>query len=259
MGILNVTPDSFSDGGQFIATDTALAQARQMIADGAAIIDIGGESTRPGAEAVTEAEELERVIPVIEAIRLESDIPISIDTSKAEVMRRAVKAGANLINDVYALRAEGALVAAADLDVPVCLMHMSGEPRTMQQLPVYNDLIKDINEFFGARIDACLEAGIKRQQILLDPGFGFGKTPEHNLSLIKHLDQFLGFGLPILAGVSRKSTIGYILNKQVDDRLSGSIALTSMAVCNGASIIRAHDVAATVDAIKICQALALAP
>lgn len=259
MGILNVTPDSFSDGGQFIAIDAALAQVRQMIADGAAIIDIGGESTRPGAEPVNETEELERVIPLIEVIRKESDIVISIDTSKAAVMRSAVQAGANMINDVYALRAEGALAAAAEQDVPVCLMHMQGEPRTMQQSPAYVDLIKDIKEFFAARIDACIEAGIKREQILLDPGFGFGKTVEHNLSLIKHLNQFSDFGLPILAGVSRKSTIGYILNKDVDDRLYGSIALTTMAVCNGASIIRTHDVAATADAIKICQAMQLAP
>lgn len=259
MGILNVTPDSFSDGGKFIAPDAALVQVRQMIADGAAIIDIGGESTRPGAESVNETEELERVIPVIEAIRQESDIPISIDTSKAQVMRSAVRAGANLINDVYALRAEGALTVAAELDVPVCLMHMQGEPRTMQQSPIYDDLINDIKEYFETRIDACLEAGIKREQILLDPGFGFGKTPEHNLSLIKHLDQFSDLGLPILAGVSRKSTIGYILNKEVDDRLYGSIALSVIALCNGASVIRTHDVAATMDAIKIYQALKLAP
>jgi len=259
MGILNVTPDSFSDGGKFIAPDAALVQVRQMIADGAAIIDIGGESTRPGAESVNETEELVRVIPVIEAIRQESDIPISIDTSKPQVMRSAVRAGANLINDVYALRAEGTLATAAELDVPVCLMHMQGEPRTMQQSPIYDDLINDIKEFLAARIDACLDAGIKREQILLDPGFGFGKTPEHNLSLIKHLDQFSDLGLPILAGVSRKSTIGYILNKEVDDRLYGSIALSAIALCNGASVIRTHDVAATMDAIKIYQALKLAP
>lgn len=259
MGIINVTPDSFSDGGKFIAIDAALVQARRMIADGAAIIDIGGESTRPGAEPVSEKDELARVIPVIEAIRQESDIPISIDTSKAQLMHSAVQAGANMINDVYALRAEGALSAAVELDVPVCLMHMQGEPRSMQQTPLYDDLIRDIKDFLAARVEACLEAGIKRQQIILDPGFGFGKTVEHNLSLIKHLDQFSDFGLPILAGVSRKSTIGYILNKEVGDRLYGSIALTTMAIRNGASIIRTHDVAATVDAIKICQAMQLAP
>lgn len=259
MGILNVTPDSFSDGGKFIDTKAALALVRQMIADGAAIIDIGGESTRPGAEPVSGTDELERVIPVLEAIRKESDIPISIDTSKAQLMHSAVQAGANMINDVYALRAEGALRAAVELDVPVCLMHMQGEPRSMQQTPRYDDLIRDIKDFLATRVEACLEAGIKRQQIILDPGFGFGKTVEHNLSLIKHLDQFSDFGLPILAGVSRKSTIGYILDKEVDDRLYGSIALTTMAIRNGASIIRTHDVAATVDAIKICQAMQLAP
>jgi len=259
MGILNVTPDSFSDGGKFISPDTALARARQMQAEGAALIDIGGESTRPGAESINAADELSRVIPVIEAIRRESDIPISIDTSKPEVMRRAVQAGANMINDVYALRAEGALATAAELDVPVCLMHMQGEPRTMQQSPAYKNLIEDINKFFENRMNACLKAGIKRDNIVLDPGFGFGKTPAHNLSLIKHLGQFMDYGLPILVGVSRKSTIGHILSKDVDDRLYGSLALTTMAICNGASIIRTHDVAATMDAIKICQAMNLAP
>lgn len=259
MGILNVTPDSFSDGGRFVSTEAALGQVRQMIADGAAIIDIGGESTRPGAESVSEAEELERVIPVIEAIRQESDIPISVDTSKAQLMHSAIQAGANMINDVYALRAEGALAAAAQLDVPVCLMHMQGEPRTMQQSPSYSDLIGDIKGFFEERVKACLQAGVKREHIVLDPGFGFGKTPEHNLSLIKHVKEFTSMGLPILLGISRKSTIGYILNKDVDDRLYGSIALATVAVCNGASIIRAHDVAATVDAITICQALQQVP
>ena len=257
MGILNVTPDSFSDGGKFTALDSAMNQVRQMVSEGAAIIDIGGESTRPGAEPVSLAAELDRVIPVIEAIRSESDIPISIDTSKPEVMQAAVNAGASLINDVYSLRAEGALATVASLNVPVCLMHMQGEPRTMQQSPQYENLIDDVKSFFEKRIDACLEAGIEREKILLDPGFGFGKTPEHNLGLIKHLGAFSDLGLPILLGVSRKSTIGYIINKEVDQRLYGSIALTTIAVCNGASIIRAHDVAATVDAIKICQAVQL--
>ncbi len=259
MGILNVTPDSFSDGGRFNSIEAALKQARQLIADGAAIIDIGGESTRPGAAPVSENEELERVIPVIEAIRRESDIPISIDTSKARIMLSAIRAGANMINDVYALRAEGALDVAAQLDVPVCLMHMQGEPRTMQQSPTYDDLINNIKEFLLSRVQACLAAGIKREHILLDPGFGFGKTPQQNLSLIKHLNQFADFGLPMLVGVSRKSTIGYILSKEVDERIFGSLALTTMAINNGASIIRAHDVAASLDAIKICQALKLAP
>lgn len=259
MGILNVTPDSFSDGGQFTAVDSAMHQVRQMIAEGAAIIDIGGESTRPGAAPVSVEQELERVIPVIEAIRKESNIPISIDTSKPEVMLEAIVAGADMVNDVYALRTEGAVEQVAELAVPVCLMHMQGEPRTMQKSPQYDDLMKDINKFLSERIAACVAAGIKREQILLDPGFGFGKTPEHNLSLIKHLGEFLTLGLPILAGVSRKSTIGYILNKEVDERLYGSIALATMAIMNGASIIRAHDVAATMDAIKMCRAVNLAP
>ncbi|MDH5446892.1 MAG: dihydropteroate synthase [Gammaproteobacteria bacterium] len=259
MGILNVTPDSFSDGGKFNAVDTALFQARQMEADGAAIIDIGGESTRPGAEPVNIEQELDRVIPVITAIRNESDIPISIDTSKPEVMLQAVQAGADMVNDVCALQLEGAPDVVAELDVPVCLMHMLGEPRTMQASPQYNDLIEDIKMFFKQRIDQCLAAGIKQERILLDPGFGFGKTPEHNLSLIKHFREYLSFELPLLAGVSRKSTIGYILNKEVDERLYGSIALATIATMNGASIIRAHDVAATVDAIKMCQAVNLAP
>lgn len=259
MGILNVTPDSFSDGGKFTAVDAALRQVRQMVAEGAAIIDIGGESTRPGADPVSVTQELDRVLPVIEAIRSESGIAISIDTSKPQVMREAVEAGADMINDVYALRAEGALSVAAALDVPVCLMHMQGEPRTMQQTPAYDDVIKDIKDFLAERVEACLAAGIKRRQILLDPGFGFGKTSAHNLSLIKHLDQFAALGLPILAGVSRKSTIGYILDKEVNERLYGSIALSTIAIWNGASVIRAHDVAATVDAIKICQALRQAP
>lgn len=259
MGVLNVTPDSFSDGGRFTAIDTALAQARQMIAAGAAIIDIGGESTRPGAEPVDAELELARVIPVIEAIRRESDIPISIDTSKAQVMHEAVQAGADMVNDVYALRAEDAVATVAQLDVPVCLMHMLGEPRTMQSSPVYGDVIEEVKTFLDERVAACVAAGIRREHIIVDPGFGFGKLPEHNLTLIKHLDRLQDSGLPILAGVSRKSTIGYILNKEVENRLYGSIALATLAVWQGASIIRAHDVAATLDAIKICQAVKLAP
>lgn len=259
MGILNVTPDSFSDGGKFTHLESALRQVRQMLAEGAAIIDIGGESTRPGAEPVMVAEELDRVIPVIEAIRRESDIPVSIDTSKPELMHEAIGAGADMVNDVYALRAEGAVEAVAELAVPVCLMHMQGEPRTMQSSPHYENLIEDIKRFLAERVEACIKAGIKRERILLDPGFGFGKTVAHNLSLIKHLGEFLTLGLPVLAGVSRKSTLGYILNKEVDERLYGSIALATMAILNGSSIIRAHDVAATVDAIKVCQAVNLAP
>lgn len=259
MGILNVTPDSFSDGGKFTHIDTAMNQVRQMLAEGAAIIDIGGESTRPGAQSVSVEEELARVIPVIEAIRAEMDTPISIDTSKPEVMLQAVHAGADMVNDVNALRQDGAVEVVAELGVPVCLMHMQGQPRTMQTSPQYEDLLGDIKKFFDERIKICMSAGIKQEQILLDPGFGFGKTPEHNLSLIKHLDAFADFNMPMVVGVSRKSTIGYILSKEVDDRLYGSLALVSMAVTNGASIIRAHDVSATLDVIKICQAIQLAP
>ena len=259
MGILNVTPDSFSDGGKFTHIEAAMQQVRQMVADGAAIIDIGGESTRPGAEPVNVNEELERVIPVIEAVRNESAVPVSIDTSKPEVMREALKAGADMVNDVYALRIDGAVELIAEHGVPVCLMHMQGEPRTMQSTPQYAHLIEDIKTFLAERVATCQAAGIKRERILLDPGFGFGKTPEQNMSLIKHLGEFLTLGLPILAGVSRKSSVGYILKKEVDERLYGSIALATMAIMNGASIIRAHDVAATVDAIKMCQAVNLAP
>ena len=259
MGILNVTPDSFSDGGKYTAVDRALQQLGQMMAEGAAILDIGGESTRPGAQPVSVDEELARVIPVIEAIRNESDIPISIDTSKPEVMSAAVQSGADMVNDVCALQIPGAVETVARLQVPVCLMHMQGEPRTMQASPQYDDLIKDIKKFLSERVDICVAAGVKREHIVLDPGFGFGKTPEHNMSLIKHLQDFRWLGLPVLAGVSRKSTIGYILNKEVDERLYGSIALATMALMNGASIIRSHDVGATMDAIKLVQAMNLAP
>lgn len=259
MGILNVTPDSFSDGDQFTSVETALDQTRQMITAGAAIIDVGGESTRPGAKAMEPKEELARVIPVIKAIRKESDVPISIDTSKPEVMSAAVKAGADIINDVGALRAEGALETAAQLQVPVCLMHMQGEPRSMQVEPVYSDVVAEVKAFLQQRVEACVKAGIDRRQIVIDPGFGFGKTPAHNLSLLKHLPLFETLELPILMGVSRKSTIGYILNKEVDERIYGSVALAMLAMEKGASIIRAHDVAATVDAVKMYQAVASAP
>jgi len=256
MGILNTTPDSFSDGGQFVAVDSALAQALKMHREGADIIDVGGESTRPGAKSVSTIDEINRVIPVIKAIRKQSDVLISIDTSKPEVMSEAVKAGANIINDVNALRAQGALDVCAQLAVPVCIMHMQGEPRTMQNEPVYDDVITEIKEFFEQRIDACIKAGIKRENIILDPGFGFGKTLEHNLQLLKRLDEFQVLELPVLVGLSRKSMLGKIINDSApDNRLYASIAAAVLAGVNGASIFRVHDVKATVDALKVCDAL----
>ncbi len=255
MGILNVTPDSFSDGGRFIGRADALRRVREMIAEGAGIIDVGGESTRPGARAVAADEELARVIPVIEAIRSESDIPVSIDTSKPEVMRAAVAAGASLINDVRALREPGALAAAAELGVPVCLMHMRGEPRTMQQDPRYDDVVAEVLAFLEQRVAACEAAGIPRERIVLDPGFGFGKTLEHNLALFRALPRFAATGLPVLVGVSRKSMIGQVLEVPVDERLAGSLALASLATWLGAAIIRSHDVRDTVQAVRMIRAV----
>jgi dihydropteroate synthase len=255
MGILNVTPDSFSDGGLFISAERAIQQARRMVDEGAAIIDVGGESTRPGAKPVSVAEEIDRVIPVIEAIARELPVVISVDTSKSKVMRAAVTAGAGLINDVRALREEGALNVVAELGVPACLMHMRGEPRSMQKNPHYLDVVSEVKSFLAERVSRCIEAGIARERLLIDPGFGFGKMTEHNLVLIKHLDAFLDMGLPVLMGVSRKSTIGAVLEKPVEDRLPGSLALATLACWMGARIIRAHDVTATVDALKICQAV----
>ena len=256
MGILNVTPDSFSDGGNFVSTPSALVQARKMVAQGAAILDVGGESTRPGAQAVSVQEELDRVIPIIQAIRQEMTIPISIDSSKAEVMRAAVGAGANIINDVCALRGEGALAAAVDMGVPVCLMHMSGEPRTMQLDPQYDNLIKDVMQFLLTRASACESAGIASSDIWLDPGFGFGKTLAHNFQLINALNQFAETGYPILMGVSRKSSIGKLLDERpVDGRLAGSLALTMASLQNGAKIIRTHDVLETMDTVRVYLAL----
>lgn len=259
MGILNVTPDSFSDGGLFVSASSALAQARQMVLDGAAIIDVGGESTRPGATAVSVQQELDRVIPVIERIHQEIDTIISVDTSKPEVMRAAVKAGAGMINDVRALRETGALQAAVQAvdakNVAVCLMHMSGEPREMQLNPQYVDVVNDIKDFLQARIAACTAAGINADRLLIDPGFGFGKTVAHNLSLVKNLSAFAALGKPIVMGVSRKSTIGTLLNRNTEQRLAGSIALATLCCQLGAHIIRAHDVAATVDAARIVHAV----
>jgi len=258
MGILNVTPDSFSDGGRFNNLDHALHQAETMLKDGASIIDIGGESTRPGAPDVALEQELERVVPVIEAISARFDCWISIDTSKAAVMRAAVDAGADLINDVRALQEPQALSVAAQLDVPVCLMHMQGQPRTMQSDPNYDSLISDIIKFFKQRIIACEQAGIKTEHIILDPGFGFGKTMAHNFSLIKHLKSFGSLGLPILAGLSRKSMFDHLLSRAPTERLAASLAGALLCAQHGAKIIRVHDVKETADVIKVLEASTLA-
>jgi len=258
MGILNITPDSFSDGGRFLGRDQAIEQALLMQEEGAAIIDIGGESTRPGADPVPVEQELERVIPVIEALVPELEVPISVDTSKPEVMREAVSAGAGMINDVYALRHEGALEAAAALEVPVCLMHMLGEPRSMQQEPQYEDVVSDVNKFLLQQVERCVAAGISRQRLLLDPGFGFGKTLANNLSLLKHLPELVSEGMPVLVGMSRKRMIGNVLDLPVEGRLHGSIAVATLAAWMGARIIRVHDVQQTVEAIKMVDAVAMA-
>lgn len=255
MGVLNVTPDSFFDGGRFTRVSSAVEQALQLANAGASIIDIGGESTRPGAELVSLDEELKRVIPVIEALRKQSNVLISIDTSKPEVMAQAVTAGANIINDVYALRLPGALQTAAELDVPVCLMHMLGEPRSMQKNPQYHNVVNEVLAFLQDRVKCCIDAGIKAENICLDPGFGFGKTLTHNLSLLKHLDKFVKTGYPVLAGMSRKSMLAGILNAAPEDRLVGSLALATIAVMKGASIIRVHDVDETAQVVKVCESV----
>lgn len=255
MGILNVTPDSFSDGGRFFDTGSAVDHARAMINQGADIIDIGGESTRPGAAPVSPDEELDRVIPVIEHIRAFSNIPLSVDTSTPAVMAAAAKAGASLINDVRALRREGALATAARTGLPVCLMHMQGDPRTMQMNPVYQDLIGEITAFFAERMEQCEQAGIGKDKILLDPGFGFGKTVEHNLVLVNQLHRFAQLGRPLLVGLSRKSTIGQIVSGMADDRVIGSVAGAVVAYLKGASVLRVHDVGATVQALAVAVAI----
>ena len=255
MGILNVTPDSFSDGGRFLDPDAALRQAASMAEDGAAILDIGGESTRPGADSVGEQEELDRVIPLVEAIVAQTGMPVSIDTSKPGVMREAVAAGATMINDVRALQDDGALEAAAELQVAVCLMHMQGQPRTMQDAPHYDDVVAEVAGFLEQRLDACIAAGIDEDRVVLDPGFGFGKAPQHNIELLANLRQLQVRGRPLLVGVSRKSTLGVLTQRTVDDRLAASVAGAVMAVVNGAAIIRAHDVRETVDALKVASAI----
>ncbi len=255
MGVVNVTPDSFSDGGRFIKADAALAQARRLMSAGASILDIGGESTRPGASPVSVQQELDRVIPVVEALAREAGVVLSVDTSTPEVMREAARAGAHLINDVRALSREGAVQAATDTGLAVCLMHMQGQPGTMQMSPEYDDVVAEVERYLAERIAACEAAGLQRQQLLVDPGFGFGKTLGHNLSLLKHLRRFTQWGCPVLVGMSRKSMIGDVLNKSVDQRLYGSLAAAVAAAMNGASIVRVHDVAETADAIAVINAL----
>jgi dihydropteroate synthase len=255
MGILNVTPDSFSDGGEFFDRRSAVARIERMAAEGAAIVDVGGESTRPGAKPVSAAEEIDRVIPVIEAAREAVPLPISVDTSKPEVMRAAVAAGAGFINDVRALREPGALEAAVEAGVPVCLMHMRGEPRSMQAEPRYRDVVAEVLEFLRARRRACIDAGIAAGRILVDPGFGFGKSLDHNLALFRDLERFATLGAPLLVGVSRKSMIGSLLDRPAGERVHGSVAAALMAVIKGARIVRVHDVAPTVDALRILEAV----
>ncbi|MBC53145.1 MAG: dihydropteroate synthase [Gammaproteobacteria bacterium] len=266
MGVLNVTPDSFSDGGALrasrgdaagfsVSLDKALRRAESMVADGAAIIDVGGESTRPGAAPVSEQQELDRVVPVIEALARRLDVIVSVDTSNPAVIRESARVGAGLVNDVRALRREGALSAAAATAMGVCLMHMQGEPGTMQQAPDYDNLLADVQAFLQQRATACEASGIARARICLDPGFGFGKTLAHNYTLLRDMQQLLGTGLPLLAGLSRKSMIGAVVERQVADRLPGSLAAAVLAVMHGASIVRVHDVAATADALKVVQAV----
>ncbi len=255
MGILNVTPDSFSDGGRFAARDAALRHAEAMLLAGADLIDIGGESTRPGAAPVSVEQELERVVPVVEAIARELEVIISVDTSTPEVMREAAAAGAGLINDVRALRRPGALQAAAATGLPVCLMHMQGEPGNMQDDPYYADITVEVAAFLEERVAACTGGGIARERILLDPGFGFAKHLEHNLTLLRELPRLHALGLPLLVGVSRKSMIGQVLGRPVEQRLYGSLALAALAVAHGAQILRVHDVAETVDVVRMIAAV----
>ncbi|QYJ87960.1 dihydropteroate synthase [Shewanella mesophila] len=254
MGILNVTPDSFSDGGQHNSFERACRHADAMVSQGASFIDIGGESTRPGAADVTLEQELDRVIPLVEYVSANHDVWISVDTSKPKVMQEAVDNGAHLINDVRALQEPGALATAAKLNVPICLMHMQGQPRTMQQSPAYGDIVVDIVQFFDARIKACEAQGIDRSQIILDPGFGFGKTLANNYELLNRLAEFNCFELPLLIGLSRKSMIGQLLQADVNERLAGSLAAAMLSVQQGANILRVHDVKETVDMLKVMHA-----
>ncbi|WP_434704963.1 dihydropteroate synthase [Pseudomonas sp. Z1-12] len=255
MGILNVTPDSFSDGGRFSQLDAALRHAEAMVAAGATLIDVGGESTRPGARAVSPTEELERVAPIVERIHRELDVIISVDTSTPAVMRETARLGAGLINDVRSLQRDGALDAAADTGLPVCLMHMLGEPGTMQNDPYYDDVTREVGEFLVARLDQCAAVGIPAERIILDPGFGFAKTLAHNLSLFKHMEALHALGRPLLVGVSRKSMIGNALGRPVGERLYGGLALAALALGKGARILRVHDVAETMDVVRMIAAV----
>ena len=256
MGVLNVTPDSFSDGGRFNTLDSALRHAAAMVAAGVDIVDVGGESTRPGSVRISTEEELERVVPVIEGISQRFDVVISVDTSTPEVMRRSAAAGAGILNDVRGLRREGALEAVAETGLPVCVMHMQGEPENMQDNPTYKgDVIDEVCNYLLGRVNACEVAGIARKNIILDPGFGFGKTLEHNLSMLKHLERFLQLEFPLLVGVSRKSMIGKVLDRPVDERLYASLGLAAMAITKGAHIIRVHDVSETRDVVDMLSAV----
>lgn len=255
MGVLNVTPDSFSDGGRFNRQDAALLKARQMVADGAAFIDVGGESTRPGAAKVSIQEELDRVCPVVEVISRELDVIVSVDTSTPEVMSQTAELGAGLINDVRALQRDGALAAVADAGLPVCIMHIQGEPETMQDRPEYQNVLRDVGEFLTQRVRVAVQAGIDAQNIILDPGFGFGKNLEHNVRLLASLEQLHSLGHPLLVGMSKKSMLGLITGREVDERLSASLAAATISAMKGASIIRAHDVRETVDAVRVATAI----
>jgi dihydropteroate synthase len=254
MGIVNVTPDSFSDGGRFHFSEHAIEHARQLVEQGADLLDIGGESTRPGASAVGVEEEWKRILPVLEALR-ECGVPLSVDTLKPEVMRAAIQAGADMINDVNALRAEGALQAVADSTVAVCLMHMQGEPRTMQQSPLYRDVVAEVKDFLAERIAAAEQAGIQRNRVVIDPGFGFGKTLEHNLCMLKQLGSFASLGVPLLAGLSRKSMLGLLTGLPVEKRMVPSVAAAVISAMKGAKILRVHDVKETRQALQIVSAL----
>lgn len=255
MGILNITPDSFSDGGRYNRMDAALLRVEQMLAAGATLIDVGGESTRPGAAIVSVQEEVDRVVPMVEAINARFDTLISIDTSTPEVMRGSAAVGAGLINDIRALLRPGAMQAAVDTGLAVCLMHMQGDPQTMQQAPLYASVLQEVNSFLELRVQACLDAGIERSKLVLDPGFGFGKSLQHNLELFATMQQVRPLDLPLLVGVSRKSMIGQALDRPVGQRLAGGLALTTLAVTMGARIIRVHDVAETVDAVRMTEAV----
>lgn len=255
MGVLNITPDSFSDGGTYLDAERAVQRARQMLDEGASLLDVGGESTRPGASPVDEQQELDRVVPVIERLVRELDALVSVDTMKPGVMKAACAAGAVLINDVNALRAPGALRVAAESGAAVCLMHMQGEPRSMQRAPHYEDVVGEVQQYLQSRLSACLDAGINRESVLLDPGIGFGKSLAHNLQLMAQLQALASAGVPLLVGVSRKSLFQHLLGRNVTERLPGSLAMAALAIWQGVAIVRAHDVAATVDAVRVAHAV----